>query len=82
MRKLLELWHQKSSYPVLIPEMATKLALSFGTFISGEEAVVVAILKHSEMLYCCDFRLLSAGCSVTAGSHCYPPAVGCRRWNQ
>jgi phosphomannomutase/phosphoglucomutase len=25
---------------VLTPEMATKLALSFGTFISGEEVVV------------------------------------------
>ena len=37
---------------VLTPEMATKLALSFGTFISGEEVVVGRdSRKHSEMLY-------------------------------
>lgn len=71
---------------VLTPEMATKLALSFGTFISGEEVVVGRdSRKHSEMLYYAVISgLLSAGCSVTELGVTATPALqwACRRWNQ
>ncbi|HOQ67587.1 MAG TPA: phosphoglucosamine mutase [Candidatus Atribacteria bacterium] len=71
---------------VLTPEMATKLALSFGTFISGEQVVVGRdARKHSEMLYYAVISgLLSTGCSVTELGVTTTPALqwACRQWNQ
>jgi len=71
---------------VLTPEMATKLALSFGTFISGEQVVVGRdSRKHSEMLYFAVISgLLSTGCPVTELGVTTTPALqwACRQWNQ
>ncbi|MCS7241923.1 MAG: phosphoglucosamine mutase [Candidatus Caldatribacterium sp.] len=70
---------------VLTPEMATKLALSFGTFIGGEGVVVGRdARKTSKMLYDAVVAgLLSAGCQVIELEVTTTPALqwACRQWN-
>lgn len=70
---------------VLTPEMATKLALSFGTFIGGESVVVGRdARKTSEMLYNAVIAgLLSSGCQVVELGVTATPALqwACRQWN-
>lgn len=69
---------------VLTPEMATRLALSFGTLIEGESVVVGRdARKHSEMLYNAVVAgFLSAGCQVVELGVTATPALqwACREW--
>lgn len=69
---------------VMTPEMATELALSFGTFIESEPVVVGRdARKHSEMLYYAVIAgLLSAGCHVVELGVTATPALqwACRQW--
>ncbi|MGQ9623079.1 MAG: phosphoglucosamine mutase [Candidatus Caldatribacteriaceae bacterium] len=70
---------------VLTPEMAVRLALSFATFINGEDVVVGRdARKHSRMLYDAVVAgLLSAGCRVIELEVTATPALqwACRQWN-
>ncbi len=70
---------------VLTPEMATELALSFGTFTQGGMiAVGRDARKHSEMLYHAVVAgLLSVGCRVMELGVTATPALqwACRQWN-
>lgn len=70
---------------VLTPEMATRLALSFATFIGGEDVVVGRdARKHSEMLYDAVVAgFLSAGCRVVELGVTATPALqwACREWH-
>ncbi|MCX6088972.1 MAG: phosphoglucosamine mutase, partial [Candidatus Atribacteria bacterium] len=69
----------------LTPEMALKLALSFGTFIKGDTVVVGRdARKHSEMLYdACISGFLSCGCPVIELGITATPSLqwACRQWN-
>ncbi|MCX7667460.1 MAG: phosphoglucosamine mutase, partial [Atribacterota bacterium] len=69
---------------VMTPEMATELALSFGTFVESEPVVVGRdARKHSEMLYYAVIAgLLSAGCQVIELGVTATPALqwACRQW--
>lgn len=69
---------------VMTPEMATQLALSFGTFIKGEKVVVGRdARKHSTMLYNAVIAgLLSTGCPVVELGVTATPALqwACRQW--
>lgn len=70
---------------VLTPEMAIRLALSFATFINGEDVVVGRdARKHSRMLYDAVVAgFLSAGCRVIELGVTATPALqwACRQWN-
>jgi phosphomannomutase/phosphoglucomutase len=70
---------------VLTPEMAIRLALSFATFINGEDVVVGRdARKHSRMLHDAVVAgLLSAGCRVIELGVTATPALqwACRQWN-
>ncbi|HSV30775.1 MAG TPA: hypothetical protein VLH40_01960, partial [Atribacteraceae bacterium] len=67
------------------PEMATRLALAFGTFIKGETVVVGRDLrKHSKMIYDAVISgFLSCGCPVIELDCTATPALqwACRQWN-
>jgi phosphomannomutase/phosphoglucomutase len=69
---------------VMTPEMATQLALSFGTFVNGETVVVGRdARKHSEMLYHAVIAgFLSTGCQVVELGVTATPALqwACRQW--
>ncbi len=70
---------------VLTPEMATELAMSFGTFIGGEPVVIGRDpRKHSEMLYSAlKAGFLSVGCPIIELNTTATPALqwACRQWN-